>query len=473
MDEEPESAPNQIEKTPDISVTYSETENEELIGTGGNAEVTKITISRSNISRNFAVKKPSLSGTIHENQVNNMLQEAEMWSKLDDHEHIVDIVDYGDQPIPWIMMEYMDGNHLGERSDSMDIPQSLWTALGVINGVRHAHGKGIAHLDLKPENILLKKVTDGWDIPKVADWGLSKYLLENTQSIKGISPQYAAPEQFNEKYGQTDSLTDIYQLGAVFYNLFTSQPPFDGSPTSVMRAVLDDKPTPPSEISNVPDGLDTILLTALSKEKKNRYEDIVYLRDDIEKLVEENVNDREKKYNPSNNSNIKTGSERNTGSDVGSVIRDNEEYTIELIAIKDGYDLNKYTGGGYGSFVDGGASNRIALFARIMNKGTKLDHSPDLYWSFISKNGHEYDVCRESQDALHVSGTNKLKRQGRLSHGKTCKNIMVSEQIPEGVSINKFEFDDFMKNIKITVSITEDEWADLENSQIEFDEYSV
>lgn len=183
-------------------------------------------------------------------------------------------------------MEYMDAGHLGERSGEMDILQALWTAITVTKGVRHAHRRGVAHLDLKPENILFRTVEDVWDAPKVADWGLSKHLLEHSQSVEGLSPKYAAPEQFDEKYGPANDITDIYQLGSVFYELFTGCPPFDGKPTKVMRAVIEDQPTPPSEVADVPQELDEILLRALAKEKDSRYDDIVYLRDALQELYD-------------------------------------------------------------------------------------------------------------------------------------------------------------------------------------------
>jgi serine/threonine protein kinase len=176
-------------------------------------------------------------------------------------------------------MEYMDGGHLGERIDGMSTLQRLWTAIAVTEGVRYAHKRGVAHLDIKPQNILFRSVPDAWDVPKLADWGLSSHLLEHTKSVEGMSPQYAAPEQFDEEYGTVDDRTDIYQLGAVFYELFTGSPPFTGRPTRVMRGVLEEEPRPPSAIADVPSGIDTVLLTALSKRKSNRYEDILYLRD--------------------------------------------------------------------------------------------------------------------------------------------------------------------------------------------------
>jgi len=193
-----------IPGAPTISVDYDELSEEGTIGGGGNADVTKATLSLSGTAVTLAIKEPRMGGTLHTDQVERMLQEAETWDRLDAHDHIVGVVDYDSDPLPWIAMEYMDGGHLGERSGEMTLPQALWTATVVTKGVRHAHGKGVAHLDLKPANILFRTIEDGWDVPKVADWGLSKHLLDHSNSVEGLSPQYAAPEQFDDEYGSTD-----------------------------------------------------------------------------------------------------------------------------------------------------------------------------------------------------------------------------------------------------------------------------
>jgi serine/threonine protein kinase len=281
-DEHP--VPEAIPSGPSISVDYNEITDESPIGGGGNADVVKAKLPTSEGNVTIAIKEPRVSGTLQMDRVERMIEEAETWEKLDDHDNIVNVVDYDSRPIPWIAMEYMDGGDLG--SAEMDIPQSLWTAISVTEGVRHAHTRGVAHLDLKPDNILFRTVEDAWNVPKVADWGLSKHLLEQSNSVEGLSPHYAAPEQFEEKYGPADNVTDVYQLGAVFYELFTGQPPFEGRPSQVMRAVINKEPTPPSSIADVPKELDDILLTALAKERENRYDDILYLRDNLQELYE-------------------------------------------------------------------------------------------------------------------------------------------------------------------------------------------
>jgi serine/threonine protein kinase len=279
--------PASIPRGPDLSVDYDALTDEEPIGSGGNADVTRAILPTPDGDVTLAIKKPRMSGTLHTEQVERLLSEAETWDKLDDHDHIVGLVDYGSEPLPWIAMEYMDGGHLGERAAELDIDQALWTAIAITKGVRHAHRRGVAHLDLKPHNILFRSIEDAWDAPKVADWGLSKHLLDHSKSIEGMTVEYAAPEQFDDSYGPTDDITDVYQLGAVFYELFTGRPPFQGQPFEVIGKLRDEQPAPPSEIADVPPELDEILLTALAKDRDDRYETVVYLRDALQDLFDQ------------------------------------------------------------------------------------------------------------------------------------------------------------------------------------------
>jgi tetratricopeptide (TPR) repeat protein/tRNA A-37 threonylcarbamoyl transferase component Bud32 len=272
----------------DFDLEFERLDLQESLGTGGDADVYYATVGD---GYEIAVKQPRMSGeaTVLTDEVDldRMLDEAETWQQLDSHEHIVSVLDYGSQPLPWIGMEYMDGGHLGTRVGDLPFEQALWTAIATTEAVRHAHRRGVAHLDLKPENILFRSVEDAWDAPKVADWGLSKQLLRHSEGVEGFSPGYAAPEQFDDSYGQTDDITDIYQLGAVFYELFTGQPPFEGDPAQVMRQVLAEDPPAPSTLADLPPALDEVLLRALATDRSNRYEDILYLRDELQALHDE------------------------------------------------------------------------------------------------------------------------------------------------------------------------------------------
>jgi serine/threonine protein kinase len=282
--------PTEIPRAPDIAVDHDALTDEASIGSGGNADVIRATLPTDEGGVTLALKHPRFATdeTITSDDVAKFLEEAETWEQIDDHDHVVGVVDYGSNSLPWIAMEYMDGGNLGDRIGEMDRDQALWTAVAVSNGVRHAHRHGIAHLDLKPENVLFREVDGAWDVPKVGDWGLSKHLLEHSMSVDGLSPKYAAPEQFEEEYGATDDITDIYQLGAVFYELFTGRPPFEGSAAKVMRKVLTEEPEPPTAIDpSLPAGLDEVLLTALAKDRADRYEGVLYLRDGLRELFDE------------------------------------------------------------------------------------------------------------------------------------------------------------------------------------------
>jgi tetratricopeptide (TPR) repeat protein len=277
--------PASVPSSPDLVLSYDEIEKESPIGGGGSADVYEARALTEDDSIVVALKEPRFQGTLQASIIKEFQREAETWGRLDDHAHVVGVVDWGTKPLPWIAMEYMNAGPLGEHIGDFDLEQALWTALGVTRGVRHAHTRGIAHLDLKPANILLRDPNDQetWPVPKVGDWGLARMLLQHSKSVDGFTPQYAAPEQIDDDRGTPDQDTDIYQLGAVFYELFTGQPPFTGGTANVLHDALHEMPPPPSTVNaSLPREIDDILLTALEKDRTDRYEDVLYLRDALE-----------------------------------------------------------------------------------------------------------------------------------------------------------------------------------------------
>jgi soluble cytochrome b562 len=275
--------------TPYGQFGYDDFEKGDKIGSGGNADVYRATLNHGGSKEHIAVKEPRMYGTVSAQVIDSFAAEAATWSKLDSHEHILSVLAYGSSPIPWIAIEYVSQGDLSDVQIQLNGDQRIRVAAQVADGVWHAHQRGIAHLDLKPQNILVEAKNEGKNVTaKVTDWGLSKMLLDDSASIEGLSPHYSAPEQFDsETFGNSDNQTDIFQLGTVFYELFTGEQPFQGSITEVMHGIMNETPDPPSNhTQNLPDGTDEVLLKALSKQKSDRYSAVVNFRDDLSGLLE-------------------------------------------------------------------------------------------------------------------------------------------------------------------------------------------
>jgi len=272
-----------------LDASFGDFERLELLGSGGSGDVHKASITIDGDERFVALKTPRVHNyqTIDAGFATEFLEEAETWNTIDDHEHIVDVLDWGHKPQPWIAMEYMDGNSLKEHLP-LDLGNGIAVLTAVADATQHAHRHGIAHGDLKPENILFSSATGGPRV-KVGDWGLAQVLLDHSDSTQGLTPAYAAPEQFEgtSRDAEGHQLTDVYQLGAVAYAAFTGQPPFEGTPAEVMNDVLNEMPTPPSQINDsLPPAVDSLVLKSMSKEPDDRYPTAQHFRDALDEALD-------------------------------------------------------------------------------------------------------------------------------------------------------------------------------------------
>jgi outer membrane protein assembly factor BamB len=271
------------------SLSYRDLEiAEEPIGVGGQAVVYEATVTESGAPSKVALKEPKHEQTITTEAVESFFQEANTWQTIDqrerekprwsEYEHIVGIVDTGEKPFPWIAMEYMDGgdleNRLDDAPDGLPVDESLWIGECLCRGLEIADELGYSHLDVKPRNILFRQTPEGiWDVPKLADWGVARTLAEQTGTMEAQTIPYSAPEQFEpSEFGDPDSLTDLYQVGAVVYTMLTGEPPYTGSNRQIMRKVLGDGPTPPSHHrSELSELIDVTVTMAMAKNKSDRF----------------------------------------------------------------------------------------------------------------------------------------------------------------------------------------------------------
>jgi eukaryotic-like serine/threonine-protein kinase len=143
-----------------------------------------------------------------------------------DHANITRLIDAGltDAGQPYLVMEYVDGEHLDAYCDNrkLGIVERLQLFLHVCDAVAYAHRSLVVHLDLKPSNILVSQ--DG--VVKLLDFGTSKLIQTDSLFTTTVmaTPAYASPEQLRNE--PVTTACDIYSLGAVLFELLSGRRPY-------------------------------------------------------------------------------------------------------------------------------------------------------------------------------------------------------------------------------------------------------
>jgi len=192
------------------------------------------------------------------------------------HENIVAIHAVEEEPIPYLVMEYIPGQTLQQRMDQqgpLDTPEFLRIGQQVASGLAAAHAANLIHRDIKPSNILL---TGGLnERAKISDFGLARAVDDASLTTSGLiagTPMYMAPEQAR---GETlDHRADLFSLGSVLYQMASGRPPFRASNTvAMLKRVCEDTPRPLYDvIPGIPGWLETIIFKLLEKDRDDRYQ---------------------------------------------------------------------------------------------------------------------------------------------------------------------------------------------------------
>ncbi|HET8645118.1 MAG TPA: serine/threonine-protein kinase, partial [Vicinamibacteria bacterium] len=153
----------------------------------------------------------------------------------------------------------------------------------VAEALAHAHAHRVLHRDIKPSNLLLDTQGAVW----VTDFGLAKSEdggdLTVTGDIVGTL-RYMAPERFG---GQADERSDLYSLGLTLYELLTLRPAFAApSKAQLIEQILHDEPARPRALdARIPRDLETVVLKAMAREPKDRYQSAQELADDLGRFL--------------------------------------------------------------------------------------------------------------------------------------------------------------------------------------------
>lgn len=187
--------------------------------------------------------------------VNRFEQECRIMARVS-HPNVITIYDAGsiNQRQPFMVMEYIDGESLGELLDhegALPLSLALEILIQICSGLEAAHEAGIIHRDLKPDNILLKERNTREDWVKIVDFGIAR-LTDSMEKLtsEGVvvgTLEYMAPEQLEGK--QADARSDIYASCVLFFEMITGMMPFEAENTRAhFIQQLFHKPRMPSQL---------------------------------------------------------------------------------------------------------------------------------------------------------------------------------------------------------------------------------
>jgi serine/threonine protein kinase/WD40 repeat protein len=200
------------------------------------------------------------------------------------HENVVQVHAVEEQPLPYLVMEFIPGGTLQQmldRTGPLEVSQVLRIGRQIAEGLAAAHETGLIHRDVKPANVLIE---DGpHHRVKLTDFGLARAADDASITQSGLvagTPLYMAPEQAR---GETlDHRADLFSLGSVLYVMCTGRPPFRASSTlAILKRVCEDTPRPiPEIIPEMPLWLCEVITRLHAKEPDRRFQsarEVAYL----------------------------------------------------------------------------------------------------------------------------------------------------------------------------------------------------
>ncbi len=256
------------------------------ISTGGMAEIFRAVVTAADGSEHqVAIKRLLPAFTADEQFVVMLVDEARITAHFA-HPNIARTYEFGVVEDEYFLaMEFIDGVDLrsavlrSRERDTLVPPIAASYVLEMaLRGLHHAHEQhgedghplGIIHRDISPSNILLS-----WDGEvKLIDFGIAKDRMSRAITRHGVIKgklKYMSPEQTHGK--KLDRRSDVFSAGAVLYHTLTGHSPFHApDDASLMLAVREQQPDPPSHTAAVDEALDGLDARALAKDPGARYQ---------------------------------------------------------------------------------------------------------------------------------------------------------------------------------------------------------
>jgi serine/threonine protein kinase len=221
--------------------------------------------------------------------------EARAAAKLQS-KHAVQVYDYGltDEDLPYIVMEFLEGQSLSEAIIARGAlgPTEVARVIGqAARALAKAHAAGIVHRDLKPDNIFLARSDEPFEglpyVVKLVDFGIAKMFEVSPEagaspramggptregSVIG-TPNFMAPEQLAVG-GAPGPLTDLWSLGGCAFAAMTGRIPFEGDVLGdiVLKVCAAPMPIPSRVNPRVPSGFDSWFARACSRDPPTRFQ---------------------------------------------------------------------------------------------------------------------------------------------------------------------------------------------------------
>ena len=254
----------------------------ELLGKGGMGRVFRARDTRQD---KIVALKVLSEGAPTEETRRRFHREASAGMKLS-HPNIVKIFDAGeDEGRFFISMEFVEGKTVRQllQQGPLKPREVVDIGIAVCDALREAHNADIVHRDIKGDNIM---VTAG-GVVKVMDFGVAKVqdasILTQEGKVLGTAA-YMSPEQ---AIGEpVDHRSDIFSLGVALFEALTGQLPFPGDyELAIIYSIISLEPVNIRELNkDVPEPFEQVIMKALRKEPQQRYQNVVEMKQDLEKV---------------------------------------------------------------------------------------------------------------------------------------------------------------------------------------------